>query len=397
VDGLTFVNATLILPHEVVPHSVLMATDGRIGPFGQGLKLQLLPHEVIDLGGMYLAPGFIDLHVHGGDGADFMDLTPEAFRAVCRCHARHGTTRLTPTSTVGRFAQYVRFLELCGELIDADTGGARILGGHLYGPYFAPEAKGCHPNLEFLEPEPARDAEFLRFAGKGLTTLTVAPELRDTERLVRAARECGLLVTAGHSYATFPQMEAALAWGVRHIDHLFCAMSDRARLRQAQTFPMRGGVLEATLYFDELYTEVIADGKHLTSDLLRLAYKAKGPDRLALVSDAMRAVDMPDGEYWFGADGDGERMRRLDDVGVTLDGKALASGVMGMDHCVRTFHRLTGVPLHEVVRMASLTPARILGVDRDYGSLEQGKVADFVVMDKELNVKQVYVAGQKVV
>lgn len=397
MDGLIFVNATLILPDRVLSNAVLITTNGRIDYLGQGIKFRLRPDQATDLRGMYLAPGFIDLHVHGGDGADFMDLTPEAFRTVCRCHARHGTTRLTPTSTVARFPQYLRFLELCGELLDADTGGARILGGHLYGPYFAPEAKGCHPKLEFLEPEPSRDAEFLRFAGKGLATLTVAPELRDTERLVRAARNRGLLVTAGHSYATFPQMEAVVAWGVRHVDHLFCAMSDRARLRQAQTYPMRGGVLEATLYFDELFTEVIADGKHLTGDLLRLAYKVKGPDRLALVTDAMRAVDCPDGEYWFGADGDGERVRRLDDVGVTLDGKALASGVMGMDHCVRTFQRLTGAPLHDVVRMASLTPARILGVERDYGSLEVGKVADIVVLDKELNVKQVHVAGQQVV
>ena len=168
---------------------------------------------------------------------------------------------------------------------------------------------------------------------------------------------------AGHSHATFPQVEAAVGWGVRHVDHLFCAMSDRARLRQSQTFPMRAGVMEATLYFDELTTEVIADGKHLSPDLLRLAYKVKGPDRLALVTDAMRAVDMPDGEYWFGPAGTGERVRKLDGVGVTLDGTALASGAMGMDHCVRTMHRDARVPLPEAVRMASLTPARILGVD----------------------------------
>src|SRR5205085_483126 len=117
-----------------------------------------------------------------------------------------------------------------------------------------------------------------------------------------------------------------VSWGVRHVDHLFCAMSDRARLRQAQTFPMRAGLMEATLYFDELTTEVIADGKHLSPELLRLAYKVKGPDRLALVTDAMRAVDRPDGEYWFGAEGSGERVRKLDGVGVTLDGAALASG-----------------------------------------------------------------------
>src|SRR5207245_2270968 len=110
----------------------------------------------------------------------------------------------------------------------------------------------------------------------------------------------------GHSHATFEQVEAAIGWGATHVDHLFCAMSDRARLRQTQAFPMRGGVLEATLAFDRLSTEVIADGQHLADSLLRTAYRIKGPDRLALVTDAMRAVDCPDGEYWFGPAGDGE-------------------------------------------------------------------------------------------
>jgi N-acetylglucosamine-6-phosphate deacetylase len=153
-------------------------------------------------------------------------------------------------------------------------------------------------------------------------------------------------------------------------------------------------MMEATLFFDELTTEVIADGKHLDSALLRLAYKAKGPDRLALVTDAMRAVDCPDGEYVFGPPEHNERVRRFDSVGVTMDGTALASGVMGMDTCVRTF--LSNVPeasLVEVIRMATLTPARILGVDKTYGSLEPGKVADLVVLDRNLEVSRVYLDG----
>src|SRR5204862_715272 len=136
---------------------------------------------------------------------------------------------------------------------------------------------------------------------------------------------------------------------------------DRARLRQSQTFPMRGGVMEATLFFDELTTEVIADGKHLQRELLLLASKIKGPDRLALVTDCNRALDMPDGEYLFGPQDGGEPIVRRDGVGIMPDGSALASSVMGMDHMVRTFRRLTDVPLWEVIRMASLTPARIAG------------------------------------
>jgi len=172
-------------------------------------------------------------------------------------------------------------------------------------------------------------------------------------------------------------------------------MSDRARLRQAQAFPMRGGVMEATLLLPELTTEVIADGQHLAPSLLRLALAIKGPDRLALVTDAMRAVDLPDGEYWFGSRGRGERVRKTGGVGVTLDGTALASGVTGMDHAVRTMHRDGGASLAESVRMASLTPARILGLEDEIGSLAVGKRADLVVLDESLDVTDTWLDGRR--
>ncbi|MBY0513893.1 MAG: N-acetylglucosamine-6-phosphate deacetylase [Gemmataceae bacterium] len=385
-----FTNATLVLPDRLVPNGTLTAEAGRIRAVGQGQVA-----GGIDLGGKYLAPGFVDLHVHGGDGADFMDGTADAFRAVCRCHARHGTTSLTPTSTVATMGQYLRFLELCGEMLGEVPGGARIVGCHFYGPYFARPARGCHPDQEFLTPNEENAAAFTRLAGRMPLSITVAPEIDNAEWIVRTYSGRGVRFNVGHSHATFPQVEAAVAAGARHVDHLFCAMSDRARLRQAQTYPMRAGVMEATLYFDELTTEVIADGKHLSPELLRLAYKMKGPDRLALVSDSMRAVDLPDGEYWFGAEGSGERVRKLDGVGVTPDGTALASGVVGMDVAVRTMHRLAGVPLPQTIRMASLTPARIIGLDAEVGSLAVGKRADLVVLDSGLNVEQVYVGGER--
>jgi N-acetylglucosamine-6-phosphate deacetylase len=243
-------------------------------------------------------------------------------------------------------------------------------------------------------PVPQEYLSYLEFADCILTA-TVAPELPGAEEFVRACRARGVRCNAGHSHATFAQVEAAVGWGVRHVDHLFCAMSDRARLRQTQTYPMRGGLMEATLYFDELTTEVIADGKHLAGELLRLAYKAKGPDRLALVTDCNRALDMPDGPYLFGPLDGGEPILRRDGVGLMPDGTALASGVVGLDHGVRTFHQLAGVPLAEVVRMASLTPARIAGRDDDeLGSIAPGKRADLVVLDQDLQVRAVYVGGQ---
>lgn len=386
----SFRNARVVLPDRVLPSAGVVVEGGRIVDVGEHVR------DGEDLSGKYLTPGFVDIHVHGGDGADFMDGTAEAFRTVCKCHLRHGTTSLTPTSTVATFAEYVTFLELVAELHGTDTGGARVLGAHLYGPYFHPAAKGCHPNAEFLTPNVEQDEQLLAFAGKGLVTLTVAPETPGTERLARSAAARGLLVTCGHSYSSFQQVEESLGWGVSHVDHLFCAMSDRARLRQAQAFPMRAGVMEATLHFDQLTTEVIADGWHLSDELLRLAFKIKGPDKLALVTDTMRAVDMPDGEYWFGPAGTGERIRRKGDVGVTLDGTGLASGVMGMDHCVRTMQRATSAPLSDVIRMATLTPARILKLDAEIGSVAAGKRADLLVLDDALAVERVYVGGERV-
>jgi N-acetylglucosamine-6-phosphate deacetylase len=203
-------------------------------------------------------------------------------------------------------------------------------------------------------------------------------------------------MNVGHSYATFHQVEAAMRAGVRHVDHLFCAMSDRARLRQSQAFPMRAGVMEATICFPALSTEVIADGWHLDDALLRTAFLLKGERGLCLVTDSMRAVDMPDGEYWFGPKEKGTLVRRRGDVGVTLDGTALASGVTGMDHAVRVMMRATGAKLPHVIRLATLNPARMLALHDDLGSLEVGKRADVILLDDGLTVTRSWVGGVEV-
>jgi N-acetylglucosamine-6-phosphate deacetylase len=394
MSSLLFAGGTILLPDRLLERGAVLVRDGRIVEvFAEPAS----PHvPIVDLQGGYLAPGFLDLHVHGGAGADFMDGTADAFAAVCRAHARHGTTALLATTTAARHDQHLAFLRVCRSLKGEWTGGAVVLGAHFYGPYFAAEARGCHPGNPVRAPVPVEYLDYLEFSDT-IMTATVAPELPGAEEFVRACRAMGVRCNAGHSHATFAQVEAAVGWSIRHVDHLFCAMSDRARLRQSQTYPMRGGLLEATLYFDELTTEVIADGKHLAPELLRLAYKIKGPDRLALVTDANRALDMPDGEYLFGPLDGGEPIVRRDGVGIMPDGQSLASGVEGMDHAVRTFVAATGAPLHEAVRMASLTPARIAGCERERGSIEAGKRADFVVLDQSLRVRQVWVAGRQVV
>lgn len=391
---IAFTNGTIVLPDRLLPQATVVVQADRILEVRTG-SVSLVGAEVVDLDGSYLAPGFIDLHVHGGDGADFMDGTVEAFRTVCRAHARHGTTGVLATTTVARHDQHLAFLRTCRELLGVCTDGATVLGAHFYGPYFGAEARGCHPGASLRCPSEAEYRQYLQFADV-IRTATVAPELPGAEDFVRACRAVGIRCNAGHSHATFAQVEQAVHWGVRHVDHLFCAMSDRARLRQSQTYPMRGGLMEATLFFDELTTEVIADGKHLAPELLRLAYKIKGPDRLALVTDANRALDRPDGEYMFGPLDGGEPILRRDEVGLMLDGKALASGVLGMDTAVRTMRQATGAELPEIIRMASLTPARIAGLDAQRGSIEVGKIADLILLDEQLRVAGVWIAGRRV-
>lgn len=391
---------TVVLPDHLLAHGGVLVRDGRIMAVDKASALQSAVDgktATIDAGDGYVSPGFVDLHVHGGLGADFMDGTAEAYRTALVAHARHGTTSLTPTTTVARHDQIMRVLELTREFMrtrstERGTILPRVLGAHFYGPYFRKEAKGAHPGAAIRPPVAAEFEQYLEYAD-ALATATVAPELPNAEEFARACLAKGVRMNSGHTWATFEQMRAAVGWGVRHIDHLYCAMSDKTRLRQFQTYPMQGGVLEATLYFDELTTEVIADGKHHTPDLLLLALKCKGPDRLALVTDCNRALDMPEGEYMIGPLDGGEPLIHRDGVGLMPDGKGLASSVNGMDHMIRTFLEQTGRPLWEVIRMASLTPAHILGREREIGSLEPGKRGDVVVLSRDLRVKQVYIDG----
>ncbi len=384
----------VVFPDRIEAGTVI-AKDGRITHvLAAG---STLPSEarIISAGMGYISPGFVDLHVHGGAGGDFMDGTAEAFRAALKANARHGTTRLAATTTVATHEQIMATLDQTRAFrLNPEPNGSRVLGAHFYGPYFRYEARGAHPGGPIRPPIEAEFSQYLSYADS-LVTCTVAPELPGAKEFALACRDRGVRTNAGHSWATFDQMTQAVEWGVRHVDHLFCAMSDKGKLRQFQMYPMQGGVLEATLYYDELTTEVIADGKHLDAGLLKLALKIKGPDRLALVTDTSRALDMPDGEYMIGPLIGGERLRKHDGVGMTPDLKALASSCEGMDQMVRTFQQLTGRPLWEVIRMASLTPARIAGHERDIGSIAVGKRADILVLSSELAVERAFVDGDE--
>jgi N-acetylglucosamine-6-phosphate deacetylase len=393
---LVFGNGTAILPQRLIPNATVVCVNRRIVSVGPGGK-QRIPRdaEYIDARGGYISPGFVELHVHGGAGADFMDGTADAVRTANRAHARHGTTSIFPTTTTGSPKQLDAMLKACAEVQREwqVADGGRLMGVHFYGPYFAEDKVGAHSPAGRRDPTPA---EYRDYFSRGIIKIaTCAAELRGAEAYYRAAAKSAHLVTCGHSNASWTEMERAFRAGMRHVDHFWCAMSSVSEMRTRFGTPMQGGMAEFVLMHREMSTEVIADGHHLAPELLRFALAMKGPDRLCLVTDSNRALDMPVGDYRIGPASDGALFYSDGLVGRMPGTGTLASSIMGMDHMVRTMFHATKAPLHEVFRMATLTPAERAGVARKVGSLEKGKLADVLVFDKKLTVKRVFIGAEE--
>jgi N-acetylglucosamine-6-phosphate deacetylase len=236
---------------------------------------------------------------------------------------------------------------------------------------------------------------YTRFLKLGIIRIaTCAAELPGAEAFYQAARSYRCLVTCGHSNATWTEMASAYRSGMRHVDHFWCAMSSVASLRAAYGTPMRASMEQFVLAHGEMSTEVIADGCHLSAELLEFAYKFKGAERLCLVTDANRAVGMPPGRYRFGPAETGSWFESDGRVGF-VPGQGLASSVVGMDTMVRTMKAATSASLPEVIRMATLTPAERAGIARMAGSLEPGKRADILVLNRKLQVQRVFIGGEE--
>jgi N-acetylglucosamine-6-phosphate deacetylase len=399
MPGIRIINATVVLPDRLVPGGAIHIDNGRIAAIGPQHELPPWTGPSLDGAGQFAAPGFVDVHVHGGDNADFMDGTAEAFETVVRAHTRHGTTTIVPTSTVARHEQTLAFLRDTRELKRRgprpSLGLGRVAGAHLYGPYFNEDKVGCHPKDPARPPTPDEYEQYLEFTDVMLTA-TCAPELPGAAEFYRAAAAKGVRLNAGHSNATWNEMAAAHALGLRHVDHLYCAMSSVSSLRERCGTPMQASMLEFVLATADMTTEVIADGRHLSPELLRFVATVKGADKTALVTDCSRALDQPPGMYTFGPLDGGEPFYSDGSVGLLPDSPNLASSVRGMDFMVRHMHRQVGLELPAAVRMASLTPATIIGLQDDLGSLTPGKRADLLFLDAGLEIRRVFVDGEAV-
>jgi N-acetylglucosamine-6-phosphate deacetylase len=349
--------------------------------------------EVVDAGDGYISPGFVDIHTHGGGGSDYMDATPEAVRIANRTHASHGTTTVFPTTTTGTSAQLAAMLDAVEQVAHhwIVSDGARIAGVHWYGPYFARDKVGAHPKGFERNPDPA---EYGPALARGIiTSATCAAELPGAVDFCRAAQAAGCLVTCGHSNASWPEMAAVYDVGLRHVDHFWNAMSSTDSIRQRLGTPQRGSMAEFVLYHSEMSTEVIADGFHHAPEMLQFAYRMKGAARLCLVSDSSRALDMPPGTYRLGHHLTGEPFENNGRVGVLPGSDKLASSIFALEHMVRTMTRDTDAGLAAVIRMASLTPAERTGFAQERGSLEAGKLADIVILSRDLRVVRTFING----
>ena len=390
---IVFHQGRIILEDRLLDNAALVVSEGRILEVGSSESiLSRTVGERIDLAGAFLGPGYVDLHVHGGNGADYMDGTPDAVITANRAHARHGTTTIFPTTTTGSRVQLERMLQACVDVKAAwgTSQGARIGGVHYYGPYFAADKVGCH-SVEGRR-DPSADEYQAAFDFEIIKVATCAAELPGAEAFYREAKARGCLVTCGHSNASFQEMQAAFDAGMRHVDHFWCAMSSVSTIRQRLGAPFQASMEQFVLMNREMSTEVIADGQHLAPDLLEFAYRMIGADRLCLVTDANRALDLVPGKYRFGPQEDGAWFESDGNVGFVENG-SLASSVSGMAHLVRTMVKDTSASIPDVVRMASLTPASRIGMDTELGSLSVGKRADLLVLDEGLNVHRTFIGG----
>jgi N-acetylglucosamine-6-phosphate deacetylase len=383
-----FKNARVITATGVHSGEVLVR-EGVIAQIALGSAITAADTATVDAGGLYLSPGFIDVHTHGAGGADFMDGTLDAIYLACKTHLAHGTTSIVPTTVAGSASSLLEFVELFNRVELEREGMPHILGLHLEGPYFAYEQRGAQDPRYLRNPDPAEYEEVLRRTDR-ILRWSFAVELEGSQEFLQFLRRHGIVSSLAHSDATYEQVARAHENGMAALAHFYSGMSG---VRRVNAYRVAGAV-EAGYLLDGLLVEVIADGKHLPAELLRLIYKVKGARRICLVTDSMRAAGMPDGSYKLGNLETGLDTIVEDGVAKLPDRSAFAGSVATADRLVRTMRGMTGAPLHEVVNMASLNPARLVGADSRKGSVALGKDADLLLFDEDINISRVMVAGK---
>jgi N-acetylglucosamine-6-phosphate deacetylase len=385
-----FTNGRLIFPDRIRDGLEIVVEEGKIAalrPAAPRLRQkgeEMHGKEVIDLNGNYVAPGFIDLHVHGARGRDTMEASAEAFRTVCDFHASGGTTSLLLTTATAPLDEILKVLEA---VRDCRSAIMPIGGVHVEGPFIS-KAKGGAQRGEFIQdPSPAAVRRLLQYAGV-IKRVTIAPELPGALEAIETFHRCGINVSGGHSDAWEENARAAFDRGMRSVTHTFNCMSSARRRGEYRV----AGLLEFALSTADISCELIADGHHVSSTLMKMLYRAKRAEGICLVTDATAGAGLAYGSEFslFGRD-------CIVENGVCLlaDRSALAGSAARMIELVRTMVREVNVPLGEAIAMATENPARAIGLENK-GRLAVGADADLVVLSPQLNVMQTFIGGEEV-
>lgn len=378
------VNARIVTPEGILENGVLRFCDGIIEYLGAEAEADI---PTVDADGAYLMAGFVDIHCHGGAGYDFMDATPEQMRKIAAFHLSHGTTTLLPTTMTDTWQAIYGVLDRYAALGE-DT--LTMVGVHLEGPWLSPAQCGAQDTSRMDTPSEEK-LRLLMEKYPFIRRISAAPELDGGMAVGRLGRDLGLVMSVGHSDADFDTTVSAADNGYTMMTHLYSGMSVVHRKNAYRI----AGAVEAALVDDRIFVELIADGCHLPAGLLKLVYKCKGAERIALVTDAMRGAGLADGqETMLGRMTDGVPCIIEDGVAKLPDRQSFAGSVATTDRLLRTMHTLAQIPLSECSKMLSQTPALILGL-ADRGSIEVGKRADFVLLDNELKIINTYMKGEE--
>jgi N-acetylglucosamine-6-phosphate deacetylase len=378
----------LVLQDRILMGGFLVISDGIIA----GIEERLPDWEDaihINVGEYYISPGFIDIHVHGGGGHDFMDGTTDAFLKIAELHALHGTTSMLPTTLTADLTGILQTIETFRNANSLNTNGAAFLGLHLEGPYFSMAQRGAQDPRYIRDPDPAEYLEILKHDDV-IRRWSIAPEKKGAIELGKLLTKRGILASMAHTDAVYEEAHEAYENGYSLLTHFYSAMSGVTR-KNAYRY---AGVIEAGYLHDDLDVEIIADGVHLPAPLLKLICKIKGPEHIALITDAMRGAGMPEGPSILGHPDTGMQVIIEDGVAKLPDHSAFAGSVATADRLVRTMRDMAEVSLIDAIRMITATPARILKMDDRIGSIAKGMHADLVIFNDLIEVQAVMLKGK---